>query len=106
MLADAATPGEWIAFGTSIGSTVDRCTCGGGSPFHAHEYGCGIDGPIIQGSEPDIAHATAWDPPTALLVADWLDQHAESHDTYDCGWDPCRALALAAHILGRTDGDH
>ncbi|WP_435109815.1 hypothetical protein [Nocardiopsis synnemataformans] len=51
---------------------------------------------------PAIArHASLWHPGVATAVADWLEQHANEHDVYDCNWEAwaCAALRTARALL-------
>jgi hypothetical protein len=83
--AIAATPGEWIAFGQAIGVTVRGCTCAGTAPgYPQHESYCGTDGPIIDGSEPDITYVATVQPTVGLALADWLDSQADHIASHDC----------------------
>jgi hypothetical protein len=101
--ANAATPGPWVQFGTSLGNVTDHCNCGGGHAPYGHEYGCGVEGPIIQADEADAAFIALMPPPAALAVADWLDATSylddESPEPYvDLIRD--RATDVADAILG------
>ena len=108
--AEAATPGEWIPFGQAIGVTVRGCTCAGTAPgYPQHESYCGTDGPIVDGSEQDIAYIATMHPGVGLALADWLDAEAEHVASHDCeahcaypdGGPRClAALALARLVNG------
>lgn len=47
---------------------------------------------------------TGWErtitPDVVEALADWLEQHADEHSTYDCEWDTCAAVTLARTLLG------
>ena len=83
--AEAATPGRWVPFGTSIGSEVDGCTCHGGIEPYGHEQYCGIEGPVVQAYETDIQHIASWHPAVALAVAKAMDDVAQAWENCD-GW--------------------
>ena len=94
--AEAATPGRWHPFGTSIGSEVDGCTCHGGIAPYGHEQYCGVEGPVVTGGEADMRHIASWHPAVALAVADWLDVGAEAWQISD----PNYATSLRAAAVG------
>ena len=97
--AEDATPGEWISFGRSIGVTVKGCTCAGPIPgYPQHESWCGTDGPIVDGTEPDIAYIATMHPGVGLVLAKWLDDLAAGwpwdEDGEGCVWDDGTPLHL------------
>ena len=108
--AENATPIPWINFGHGIGVEVKGCTCAGPIPgYPQHESWCGTDGPIVDGTEPDISYVSTVHPGVGIALADWLDEagaDAESNDEFD-GLDPYAvitgygyAIAVARAILG------
>jgi hypothetical protein len=107
--AEAATPGHWQPFGTSIGAETDRCNCHGGIEPYGHEQYCGIEGPIVHAHETDVEHIAAFATPgVALTVADWLDRTADQGARLDAldvamedrAWVQQAALAVADAYLG------
>jgi hypothetical protein len=97
--AENATPSPWINFGHGIGVEVKGCTCAGPIPgYPQHESWCGTDGPIVDGTEPDISYIATVHPSVGLALADVLDEAAQwGH--FD-GDDKVHALARA--VLGKS----
>jgi len=94
-----ATPGDWIPFGTSIGATVKGCTCAGPTyGYPQHEQYCGIDGPIVGATEPDVAYIATVHPGVGLALVDWLDDAATWAE--ETGNVDRHALTLARLING------
>ncbi|MDF1603379.1 ead/Ea22-like family protein [Nocardioides sp. YIM 152315] len=71
-VAEAATPGVWVAWGNSIAYDTGHCGGGGCDVGYGHEPGCSLDR-LGEASEPDAAHIAAFDPPTVLALLDALD---------------------------------
>lgn len=68
-IAENATPGEWVAFGTDVGHFTGKCTCGPmGNP--GHERFCGIEGPIAQAGEEDAEFIATFNPARVLELLD------------------------------------
>lgn len=53
--ADTATPGPWVAIGSSVAQEVGQCTCAGDIPCYGHEQYCGLEGPVILQADPTDA---------------------------------------------------
>jgi hypothetical protein len=100
--AGKATPGKWIAFGTSIASAVGQCTCADPGSRLPHEQYCGLEGPVAHASEEDTAYIATTRPCVGEILAKWLNDYAERagrpyYQQYD---DMHHALAVARAILG------
>ena len=53
---------------------------------------------------PDTGWERTITPDVIDALADWLEQHADEHSTYDCERDePCAAVTLARTLLGEED---
>ena len=103
--AESSTPGEWLPFGTSIGVTVDGCTCAGPIPgYPQHESHCGTDGPTVDASEEDIAYIGTVQPTIGLALADLLASLAYDREEYGVDgstWD--HDVMPLARLIVRSD---
>ena len=99
--AEAATPGPWVA---SIDNPhfFRQPSVQAPDQGHDEEWVAECKDARYHGAS-DAEHIASWHPAVALAVADWLEQHADDHSSYDCNWEPCAALAVARAYLGGAE---
>src|SRR5690625_4098714 len=97
-IAEAATPGEWVAFGTDVGHVTDKCNCGPmGIP--GHEAYCGIEGPIAQAGDADAELMATFTPHRVLELFAPLAEHEQAVATMSTKTDDLLSKLAAVSQL-------
>jgi acetylornithine deacetylase/succinyl-diaminopimelate desuccinylase-like protein len=52
------------------------------------------------GQTTDAEFIATFTPELADHIAEWMNDHANDHDAYDCHWENCESLNVARLILG------
>jgi len=104
-IAEAATPGEWVAFGTDVGHVTDKCNCGPmGIP--GHEAYCGIEGPIAQAGEADAEFIATFNPQRVLELLARRAEHEQAVENMSTKTDDLLSKLAAVEKLHTPDEGH